>query len=176
MEPHDPRTEIFVDLQLADVVRANLWFTYSQRSMKFSVAMGLVGVLLSTILLGMGIAPWWFVFIPPIVVLLLVITPLVIWLDARRNFAGVKEFQKHIQYVFSREGYDASSGKSSSHVSWESIHKAIESKHSLNLFLSLRLFIIIPKRCIRTSSDLAELRSILRTALGEKAQMKSVTT
>lgn len=173
MEPANPRLEIFVDLKLSDLIRANLWFAYSQRAMKFSVVMACVVVPASASMPLWASVPAWHGLVPLGLILLYSFTPLWIIYETKRNFESLKDFQKNVQYVFGDEGYEASDGKSSSVISWESIQKALESRHSFNLFISRKLFIVIPRRCLKTHDDVLNFRSILLRALGDKASLRN---
>jgi hypothetical protein len=175
METSEPRVEVVVDMQLSDLVRANLWFTYSRRAMQFSLLVSCLLFLAFGVLLVLADVPNGFAFIPLGILLLIGITPLTIILNSRRNLGAVKEFQKHVRYIFDADGYEAKDGKSSANVSWESIQKAVESKRSFNLFITRQLFVVIPKRCIKSNSDFLNLRSILQQALREKAKVRSST-
>lgn len=173
MEPVLPRLEIFVDLKLADLIRANLWFTYSQPAMKFSLVMAVLSVPVSASLPFWADVPSWFWLVPIGLVVLYALTPLLVIYSTKQTYEGVKDFQKNVQYIFGELNYEASDGKSSSIVSWESIQKAVESKHSFNLFISSKLFVVIPRRCLKTRDDVVHFRSILRAALGDKASLKT---
>jgi hypothetical protein len=48
---------------------------------------------------------------------------------------------------------------------------AVESKHSVNLFIGRTLFVVLPKRCFKTTTDLETTRAILKTALPGKAKL-----
>ena len=109
--------------------------------------------------------------IPLGLLLLDLLIVLTIILETRRNYSAVKDFQKQIHYHFNRQGYTANDGKSSSNVSWESVSKAVESGQGINLFLGRTQFAMIPRRCFKTTDDFQTTREILKTALGEKAQL-----
>ena len=173
MDQSHARIEIFVDLKLSDLIRANLWFNYRQPSMVITMIAGGLSLPLTILLPFVVDLPSWFKFLPLALVVLHGLMPLLIVYSSKQNFEGVKEYQRNVQYVFGDSGYEANDGKSSSVMSWESIQKAIESRHSFNLFLNRSFFIIIPRRCLRTDDDVMHFRSILRGALGEKASMKT---
>jgi len=173
MEPLSPRLEIFVDLKLRDLIRANLWFTYSQPSMKVTMIAGGLSLPLTILLPFVVDLPSWFKFVPLALIVLHGLMPLLVIYTTKQNFESVKEYQKNVQYIFGRQGYEANDGKSSSEMSWDSIQKAIESRHSFNLFLNRNFFIVIPHRCLKSRDDIVSFRTILRGALGEKASMKT---
>ncbi len=173
MQPANPRFEIFVDLKLSDLIRANLWFAYSQRAMKFGLVMACLVLPMSASMPLWANVPAWHPLVPLGLVLFYAFTPLWIIYETKRNFESLKDFQKNVQYVFGDDGFEANDGKSSSVISWESIQKAVESGQSFNLFVSRKLFIVIPRRCLKTRDDVSNFRTILLAALGDKASLKT---
>ena len=165
------KVTVSVDLQLSDLLRANLWYRYSKASTKFSNAVAAVLTLLFAVFVYLDAIPAVYLLLPLGIWLLEVLIFLVIIIETKRNYAAVKDFQTHVNYQLNLEGYTVSDGKSSSNVSWDSILNAVESKHSLNLFLGRTLFVVLPKRCFKTDADLEMTRAILKTALPGKAKL-----
>jgi hypothetical protein len=98
-----------------------------------------------------------------------ILYPVLIWFQTKRGFANLREFQRKVQYQFSSNGYEVKDVKSSAHMDWDVILRAVESKHSFNLFFHKSLFHTVPKRCFRGPEDIARLRTLLKQALGTKA-------
>lgn len=172
MEQHEHQFDVIVDLQASELIRANLWFVFGQRSTRFSIGFALVSSLLGfPILYLLRGALGWYVLLPIAAVLLTAAIPLLVIIETKRNYSAAKDFQKRLQYRFSGDHYDVSDGKSSARVSWESVLKAVESRDRFNLFLSRTLFVVIPKRCFKTSADIQTLRSILCGALRERVKL-----
>jgi hypothetical protein len=92
-----------------------------------------------------------------------------LWLQTKRGFGKLQDFQTKVRYSFSSEGYRVSDPKSSSDVSWDSILRVEESKHSLHIFFHGSGFHTIPKRCFKHPEDLECLRTLLKQTLGVKA-------
>lgn len=97
--------------------------------------------------------------------------PIMIWLQTKRGFGNLQNFQKRIRYAFSSDGYKVSDIKSSADIDWATILRAAESKHSFHLFFHRALFHTIPKRCFGGPKDIALLRSILKESLGNRASV-----
>ena len=170
MEQTERAVDVQVDVELADLIRANLWYRYSKPSTQFSIVlMALLTLVFAGILL---ITPrWLFVLIPVALWALEGFIVLVIVIETRRNFSAGKDFQRHPHYHLTKEGYTVTAGKSSASVNWESVLKAVESKQGFNLFVGRTLFVILPRRCFKTPTDIETTREFLRAALGNKANL-----
>jgi len=146
MEKLEPDVDVVVDLQLSDLMRANLWARYSKRSTQLSLAATVVLTILFALFVFSTLVSPAILLIPLVLLLLDLLILLAIILETRRNYSAVKDFQKQIHYHLNREGYTARDGKSSSNVSWESVSKAVESGQGINLFLGRTHFAMIPRR------------------------------
>jgi YcxB-like protein len=171
MEKLEPEVDVLVDLQLSDRLRANLWQRYSKRSTKLGNAVSAAITLLFAVFVFFKEMPATYLLLPLAIWLMEAFIFLVIVIETKKNYAALKDFQRKIQYHLDPEGYTVRDGKTSANVSWDSILSAVESKHSLNLFISRTLFVVLPKRCFKTSSDLEMARAILKTALPGKAKL-----
>jgi len=160
-----------VDLKESDLQRANFWFglkSWSNRLML--VVMPIAAVLLmvrldlTTILQKPFTATLIFVFLtfPPFYFGF-------IWFKTKRGFASLRDFQTQIQYAFSANGYHVRDAESSADISWHTILRAAESKHSFHLFFHKSFFHTIPKRCFKQRDDIVRLRDLLKRSLGAKA-------
>ncbi len=58
-------------------------------------------------------------------------------------------------------------------LGWEAIHKAVETRRYFFLFFSARGAFFIPKAHIRSDSDMAHLRSVLRHYLHDRAHLNA---
>jgi len=162
-----------VDLRESDLQRANFWFQLGKGSTRLLlVLMPLIGLLL---LSRVGLSK---MFESPLITTVLIVLiifpllyPLIIWLQTKRGFGNLQNFQTHIRYAFSADGYKVSDLKSSSDIDWATILSAGESKHSFHLFFHRSLFHTIPKRCFVGPTDIALLRSLLKESLGNRAKV-----
>lgn len=171
-EQHQHQVEVLVDIQASDLIRANLWYVFSQWSTRLSIGSALLFSFLGcAVFYLINGALGWYVLLPIAAVLLAATFPLVVLVGTWRNYSAARDFQKRTHYGFSGDHYEASDGRSSARISWESVLKAVESNHSFNLFFSRTLFAVIPKRCFKTDADIQTLRSILKVALGEKTKV-----
>lgn len=171
MEKPGQEVDVLVDLELSDLLRANLWYRYSKRSTKIGNAISAVITLLFAVFVFFREMPATYLLLPLAIWLMEVFISLTIVIETKKSYAALKDFQRKIQYHFSPEGYTAKDGKTSANVSWDSILSAVESKHSLNLFVSRTLFVVLPKRCFTTTTDLETTRAILKMALPGKAKL-----
>ncbi len=162
-----------VDLKESDLQRANFWFQLGNWSTRLLlVLMPLIGLLL---LSRVGLSK---MFESPLITTVLTVLiifpllyPLIVWLQTKRGFGNLQNFQTHIRYAFSVDGYKVSDLKSSADIDWATILLAAESKHSFHLFFHRSLFHTIPKRCFVGPTDIAMLRSLLKESLGERANV-----
>ncbi len=174
MSELDDTVVVLVDIQESDLLRENFWFYYSKRFVTLTVIALLIGLMY-----GLWVLPIIGYSNPAEAVtalapLLLFASfggslPVVIWWQTKRGFSNLKDFQKNVRYTFSATGFSVQDGKSSANLSWDSIHKAVETKRSFNIFTHKLLFQVVPKRCIQQQEDIARLRRILKQSLGDKA-------
>ena len=159
-----------VDIKESDLQRANFWFRLGKWPIRMILLiMPIVGLL---VLFRLNFS----VMDNPMVVTVLLVSifipilyPLLLWFQTKRGFANLQEFQRNVQYQFSSTGYDVKDLKSAAHMDWEAIVRAVESKHSFNLFIHKSFFHTVPKRCFKHTEDIARLRTLLKQALGNKA-------
>lgn len=161
-----------VDLKESDLQRANFWFRLGNWSMRLSLlTLSLFGLLFlsrfqfSTILENPMLA------IPLVFVVMPILYPVLIWIQTKRGFANLQEFQTKVQYSLSADGYKVSDPKSSAQIGWDSILRAVETKHSFHLFFHKALFHTIPKRCFERPEDIERVRTILKDRFGARAML-----
>ena len=162
-----------VDLKESDLQRANFWFRLGKKSTRLMlVFLLLIGLFLlsrlelSKVFENPPAATVWIVLI-----VFPVLYPVIIWFQTKRGFGNLQGFQTKLQYAFSANGYKVSDVKSSSDIDWDTILRAAESKHSFHLFFHRSLFHTIPKRCFEGPEKIAQLRSLLKQSLGNKASV-----
>jgi hypothetical protein len=162
-----------VDLKESDLQHAYFWFRLGKWSTRLLlVLMPLIGLLLLT---RVEVSKMF--ENPPVAAVLtvLIVFPIlyavIIWFQTKRGFGNLQKFQTHILYAFSADGYKVSDAKSSSDIDWATILRAPESKHSFHLFFHRSLFHTIPKRCFDQPEKIAQLRSLLKQSLGDKASV-----
>ena len=167
--------EVVINLQLSDLLRANYWYFFSKWSnriiMVFFILMSVGSAL--AFLLSSSASSTSYELYALVIMIVPVLLIAIVYFQAKRTFSNLKEFQKNIQYTFAYDGYDVRDEKSSSHVSWDSILRGVETESSFNLFFHKILFHTVPKRCIRDDSDVRLMRDILKQNLGDKAKVKS---
>ena len=169
-ESNEPLVVDF-DLKESDLQRANLWFGLRSWSNRLMLGvMPLAGLLLLRRLDFSAITQTPLAAIGTIILLGFPIFYFsMIWVHTKRGFGNLQDFQTRLHYSFSPEGYRVSDLKSSSDISWDSLLRAAESKHSFHLFFHKSSFHTIPKRCFKHPEDVERLRTLLKQALGVKA-------
>jgi hypothetical protein len=167
------KVDVSVDLQLSDLLRANYWFFFSKWSNRIIMVIFILLSIVSALAFLVNDNASSYGLYASVIVIVPALLIAMIYIQAKRNFSNLKGFQKNIRYTFAYDGYDVRDEKSSSHVSWDSILRAVETDSSFNLFFHKVLFYTVPKRCIRGDSDIRLLRDILKQNLGDKAKVKS---
>lgn len=159
---------VSVTLERADLVREMFWYARRRKSLwlffSFAIAASLLvmgydrdfGLLLS-ICCCIGLAAG----------------ALGIYFQSSRAFSGLRDFQKQFSYTFSDTGYDTTNAEANSSGSWNNILRAIESQHSFNLFIHKNFFLLVPKRCFASPTDIQRFRDLLRRNLGGKAVLRA---
>ena len=162
-----------VDLKESDLQRANFWFGLQRGSNRLMlVVMPIAGLML------LWRIQFSTIFQQPLAatgVVVLLGFPIfylaMIWLNTKRGFGNLKNFQTRVEYSFSRNGYTIRDKKSSAEIDWDTILHAAESKSSFHLFFHRSLFHTVPKRCFKQPNDIARLRELLKQTLGTKASV-----
>jgi hypothetical protein len=172
MSESNEKLIVDIDLQESDIQRANLWFLLSKWSTRGLLVLPLFGLLLLPKILLTKITPNGALALFALIVFP-ILYPVLIWFQTKRGFANLQGFQKKVQYELSAGGYDVNDIKSSAHVSWDTILRAAESKHSFHLFFHKSFFHTIPKRCIKRPEDVDRLRAILKHSLGARAKVST---
>ena len=90
----------------------------------------------------------------------------------RKYIKDLSDSEKNIHYMFAEngDGFDVISGKSFSHVAWESVRKVIERPRYFQFVLNKYEAIIIPKRFIVQASDEELMKEIIISHVGQKAK------
>jgi hypothetical protein len=161
-----------IDLKESDLQRANFWFRLGNWSVRLSLLiLSLLGLLLLSRFEFSQTSANPILAIPLVFVLMPILYPVVIWIQTKRGFANLLEFQTKVQYSLSADGYRVSDLKSSAQIEWDSILRAVETRHSFHLFFQKALFHTIPKRCIEQPEDIARIRTILKDRFGARATL-----
>jgi hypothetical protein len=167
-----------VDYSASDFVHANLWRLYFRWPQAIAMWLLIAASILGTVILVLAgiMMPdmkevWWFTPLWPILIGLL---PAMVYINSRRAFSALQEFQRHCRFEFAGDsgGYDASDGKSSAHISWEAVKQVIEAKHAFHImFGRFSPFVVVPKRSL-TTDQATLLREILRSCLPGKVKLR----
>ena len=162
-----------VDLKESDLQRANLWFRLQARGTRALVFLWpLVGVLVLILaFLTTSENPANVTFVV-IFIVFPVLIPAMTWFQTKRGFQRLPDFQKKMQFAFSADGYKVSDMRTSGDIAWGSVLRAVETKHSINLFFHPSLFYTIPKRCFYRPEDIDHLRTLLKQKLLTKASVR----
>lgn len=145
------KVEVLINLQLSDLLRASYWYFFSKWSNRIIMVIFILISVVSALafLLSNSASSTSYGLYALVIMIVPALLVGTVYIQTKRNFSNLKEFQKNIRYTFAYDGYDVRDEKSSSHVSWDSILRAVETETSFNLFFHKVLFYTVPKRCIR---------------------------
>jgi hypothetical protein len=92
--------------------------------------------------------------------------------QAKKAFEQLLDNQKRIHLTFqpNSDGFECISGKSFSHISWESI-KDVNENEDYFIFGMAGNFFLIPKISIRNDDQIIFLRKLISSNIGKKAKL-----
>ena len=102
MDKAEPEVEVVVDLDLSDLLRANLWARYGKWSTLLSLAATVLLTILFALFVFSTLVSPAFLLIPLGLFILEVLILLAIIFETWRNYSAVKDFQKQITYHLNR--------------------------------------------------------------------------
>lgn len=95
-----------------------------------------------------------------------------IYRSARRQFKTSSALREARRYSFTEEGVESVSPAASAKFSWALLHRTLETPESFMLFPSDVVFIVIPKRILKSEERVEALRELIRKHLGAKARLR----
>jgi len=111
---------------------------------------------------GLLLGPFFaFVFIPGI-------QALNVWQHRKNN----KSIAGDLHYKISEEGFESHGGSFQVKLNWAAIHRVVETKHFLFFYVASASAQFIPKSWITSPGGLADARTIIRSAIGDRAKLK----
>lgn len=104
----------------------------------------------------------------------LVLTPLSLYSNAKRQMLSNPIFKHSITYTFTDEGMDISQYVNSTTLKWDMIKKVRETSKSLLFYINEEQAFILPKRMIESIEEFEELKKlILDKAINTKLKFKN---
>jgi hypothetical protein len=94
------------------------------------------------------------------------------YLLARNTMRTSPMIKGEIRYVFGEGGVETVTSASQSRMDWAGFHRAVELKDCILLYMSSRVFHIIPKKAFADASQLEDLKSLLRRKMEGKTRLK----
>jgi len=91
---------------------------------------------------------------------------------ARNTFRSSPLFGGDLSYTFSESGVESVTVASQSHVDWSGFYRAIELKEFALLYMSSRVFYIVPKRSFSGQEQLEAFKSLLRRKLEGRLKLR----
>lgn len=138
------KTEFDIQLHTIDMYRYNLYHTYTTAS-------GYLAILISFIAFAAAVRKWGEVSLSQSVlyvalgVILLVYTPLTLYLRSKQQVQGSMVFKNVLHYTIDDTGVTTSQGEMSSTLLWEQVYRVVATKHNILVCINPRNAFIIPK-------------------------------
>lgn len=138
------KTEFDIQLRTADMYRYNLYHTYTTAS-------GYLAVLIAGIALVTAVRRWGEVSLTNSVmcmmigVILLVYTPLTLYLRSRQQVEGSPVLKHVLHYTIDDTGITTSQKEMSSTLAWEQVYRVVATRHNILVCINPRNAFIIPR-------------------------------
>lgn len=162
------KTEFDIQLHTIDMYRYNLYHTYTTAS-------GYLAILISFIAFAAAVRKWGEVSLSQTVlyvalgVILLVYTPLTLYLRSKQQVQGSPVFKNVLHYTVDDIGVTTSQGEMSSTLAWEQVYRVVATKHNILVCINPRNAFIIPREQVVKEYD--AIRTIAQQHL-EKYRFK----
>lgn len=146
------KTEFDIQLHTIDMYRYNLYHTYTTAS-------GYLAILISFIAFAAAVRKWGEVSLSQSVlyvalgVILLVYTPLTLYLRSKQQVQGSMVFKNVLHYTIDDTGVTTSQGEMSSTLLWEQVYRVVATKHNILVCINPRNAFIIPKEQVMQEYD-----------------------
>lgn len=95
------------------------------------------------------------------------------YLLARNTMRTSPMIKGDLRYVFDENGVETTTTASQSHMDWAGFHRAVEIKDFILLYMSSRVFHIVPKKAFPDPAQLEVFKSLLRKKIEGKVRLRS---
>jgi hypothetical protein len=95
------------------------------------------------------------------------------YLLARNTMRTSPLFRSELRCVFSESGVEMATPASQSRVDWSGFHRAVELKEFVLLYMSSRVFYIVPKRSFSSPDQLEAFKSLVMKKMEGKVRLRS---
>jgi len=92
---------------------------------------------------------------------------------ARNTFKSSPLFSQEMRYTFSESDVESSTAASQGRVAWQGFHRAVELKDFFVLYLSSRVFYIIPLRSFSGPEQVETFRALLSRNMAGRVKLRS---
>lgn len=146
------KTEFDIQLHTIDMYRYNLYHTYTTAS-------GYLAILISFIAFSAAVRKWGEVSLSQSVmyvalgVILLVYTPLTLYLRSKQQVQGSSVLKNVLHYTIDDTGITTSQGEMSSTLLWEQVYRVVATKHNILVCINPRNAFIIPREQVLQEYD-----------------------
>ena len=95
------------------------------------------------------------------------------YLLARNTMRTSAAFNGDLRYTFDEKGVGATTSASQSQMGWAGFHRAAELKDFFLLYMSSRVFHIVPKRSFSSADQLEAFKALLRSRMEGKTRLRT---
>ena len=162
------KTEFDIQLRTLDMYRYNLYHAYTTAS-------GYLAILIAVIALAAAVRKWGEVSLSSSVmyimigVILLVYTPLTLYLRSKQQVQGSPVLKNILHYTIDDTGITTSQGEMSSTLAWEQVYRVVATKHNILVCINPSNAFIITRDQVTQQYD--TIRGIAQSHL-EKYRFK----
>lgn len=153
--------EVAVEYELSnqDIANSTRALPQIQTMRRVGVAVVVIGCARLVLALVSGTPPDWDSLL--VIALVGVFVLFLPHLAARRALQNYTPEERRVKMRFDQTGCRIASGKGESSTPWHAVHRVIESKEVLLIFVSERLAQFLPKRLL-SDDDLAKIRALVK--------------
>lgn len=138
------KTEFDIQLHTIDMYRYNLYHAYTTAS-------GYLAILFSAVAFATAARKWGEVSLSNTAmcilfgVLLLVYTPVSLYLRSKQQVEGSPVFKNALHYTMDDTGVTTSQGEMSSTLAWDQVYRVVATRHNILVCINPRNAFIIPR-------------------------------
>ena len=166
--------EVTVVLEFADYWRATAWLT-ARRVALVLVVWGLVFLAWVAMLIVMDSGPLTRNQIITTLLALLMwptLLALFTWTTASKQWNVSRHLREPVRYMFSAAGLKAEGRTFTASYDWDDLQRVLETRRDFLIFVGPNAATVLPKRCFAGPQQVELLRSLMRSHMPARAQLR----
>ncbi len=146
------KTEFDIQLHTVDMYRYNLYHTFTTSSGYLAVLVSLLAFAAAVKTWGAA-GPFRTALYLAFGILLLVYTPVTLYLRSKQQISGSPVLKNVLHYVVDDTGITTSQGELSSTLEWSQVYRVVATKHNILICINPRNAFIIPRAQVQKEYD-----------------------